>query len=789
MNAQCSDPCAPSAKKLVIFNADPTPHKFAFLDADNLVEVLENESQIPTDIAQWSLLMLDTNDVNNIGQVSTLVLPRVHDCFIIDHHEQEEDSLAENLILKSASSTAEILYQIIRAMNVTVDFLTAQALFTAIVYDTGSFIYPKTTALTFEIARDLVAAGVEPNLVYAKVYESNSISALVLQSRVLSTLELAFNDHVAILRLDKAMILESGASYEESDQLINIPLKSEDIRVSVFFKENLEGLLRCSLRSKGNIDVAEIAQAFGGGGHKTAAGFKCPRAPRSDQNDRSRKIKDLFPVRTHRFPSLIRGTMLLASCALVAGASLLFVGCRRAGAGGVAHIVPKPLGDSATAQPAQASAADTGDTTVARPRIAVDPGDTVLQVLNVNLDNDPDQEQVIALKRTDDVTSPVRIVVADSDPARGTYYYQSWQADTDATDTRLFSLSVKDLVGDHTNQIVVRGMNDDGKVTLDIYHPLPPSQGKGIEFRQVCQLVADVITVDESDRPDDFASQKGNGVSFPVTALLRDPDSQNVLDLVQIRYTWSPSEARYVPGPAEKKAGEEVQQAQLKSLFTTSGEAAFEQFLSGSWVQVQTSPNAKNADTNLSILDFDAQAREISFSSGSTVEKYSWRESFRQLANKILIIGENEAVSQIALMRSFTVEVESLTSINVSIAETDTGVVDTITMKFSKITEDLRAQLIERADSHVNLSPLHVTGRFAGSDGMSLAFDSPSVTWSDKGGVRTGSYTFFALGTKTILSIRFPASGRGQDVIQSWRVDYHERKDATRTHGPSLSHR
>jgi bifunctional oligoribonuclease and PAP phosphatase NrnA len=262
-------------KEARIFNADPTPHKFSFLDAENLVEVVENESQIPTDIGNYSLLMLDTNDVNNIGQIATLVLPRVREYFIIDHHEQEEDISAGNFIQKSASSTAEILYQILRAMNVTIDFPAAQALFTAIVYDTGSFIYPKTTALTFEIARDLVAAGVEPNLVYSRIYESNSISALVLQARVLSTLELAFHDHVAILTMQKAMIAESGANYEEADQLINIPLKSEEIRVSVFFKENLEGLLRCSLRSKGNVNVAEIAQAFGGGGHKTAAGFKC----------------------------------------------------------------------------------------------------------------------------------------------------------------------------------------------------------------------------------------------------------------------------------------------------------------------------------------------------------------------------------------------------------------------------------------------------------------------------------------------------------------------------------
>jgi phosphoesterase RecJ-like protein len=259
----------------LVFNADPTPRKFRFVDVDNIVQVLERPDQLPDDLERWALLMLDTNDVRNIGQVAGLVLPRVSEHFIIDHHENEGDLLAGNFIQKSASSTAEILYSLFQALGVAIDEPIALALYTGIVYDTGSFIYPKTSALTFEIARDLVGHGVEPNLVYARVYESNSTSALVLQSRVMSSLELALGNRVALLTMRREMIAESGGIYEEADQLINIPLKSEDIRVSVFFKENPEGLMRCSMRSKGAIDVAEIAQRFGGGGHRTAAGFKC----------------------------------------------------------------------------------------------------------------------------------------------------------------------------------------------------------------------------------------------------------------------------------------------------------------------------------------------------------------------------------------------------------------------------------------------------------------------------------------------------------------------------------
>jgi phosphoesterase RecJ-like protein len=282
-------------KTVIVLNADPTPKKFAFLDADKVVRVLEDSRQLPEDVERYALLMLDTNDIHNIGQVSTLVLPKVHEHYIIDHHERDEDILSGNYIQKSASSTAEILYQLFREMDIEIDFDIAQALYTAIVYDTGSFIYPKTTSLTFEIARDLVSKGVEPNKVYTYLYESNSISALILQSKVLAGLELVYDSHVAILTLRRQMIVDSGAIYEEADQLINIPLRSEDIRVSVFFKENTDGLIRCSMRSKGNINVAEIAQSFGGGGHRTAAGFKCKDSIEATKKNILESLRIYFP--------------------------------------------------------------------------------------------------------------------------------------------------------------------------------------------------------------------------------------------------------------------------------------------------------------------------------------------------------------------------------------------------------------------------------------------------------------------------------------------------------------
>ena len=281
-------------KQVIILNADTTPNKYHFIDPRDTIGVLNDEAELPGDIGDYVLLILDTNDINNIGLLRDIVIPKVREYGIIDHHSGGEDVLSEHHIVENASSTCEILYGLIKEMGCTITKEIAESLYVGIVYDTGSFIYPKTTAKTFQIAFDLVSIGVDPNFIYSKIYESNSISSLILQSKVLSSLELFYDRHVAVQTMLKETVIECSASYEEADTFINIPLKSEAIRVSVFFKENLEGILRCSLRSKGNIDVAEIAQSFGGGGHKTAAGFKCRESLEETRRNVLHKLEKYF---------------------------------------------------------------------------------------------------------------------------------------------------------------------------------------------------------------------------------------------------------------------------------------------------------------------------------------------------------------------------------------------------------------------------------------------------------------------------------------------------------------
>ena len=261
-------------KEVRVCNADPVADTWKFIDDGGILDHTESADQLPSRLAEWALLILDTNDTSNIGSISDLVLPHVSEYFIIDHHDYDEDLIAQNLIQRGASSTAEIVYQLIEALGADIDLPMAQALFAAIVFDTGSFVYPKTTAVTFQIAQALVERGVVPNHVYSLVHESKSVSSLLLQARVLGSLELLYDNRVAVQTMSKETLAASGASYDEADQIINTPLSGEAVRVSVFFKQNEEAQYRCSMRSKGEVDCAQIAQDYGGGGHRTAAGFR-----------------------------------------------------------------------------------------------------------------------------------------------------------------------------------------------------------------------------------------------------------------------------------------------------------------------------------------------------------------------------------------------------------------------------------------------------------------------------------------------------------------------------------
>ena len=263
-------------KKVRIVNAERYSDCYAFIDSTGIIESLMEAKLDDETIRRSTVVLVDTNDVMYTGDVADRIVSKAAETLVIDHHELKGEGSGRICSMPGLSSTCEIIYRIISEMAYDIQEKVASALFAGIVYDSGSFAYSKTGVGTFEVALDLVRRGANPSKIHGALYESSAISVLLLRKDVLSTLELHAGDRIAIQTMTRDVVRNTGSNYQDSEGLINVPLQAAAVEVSVFFKEDDEGTLRCSLRGKGNVNVAQIAQNFGGGGHKSAAGFKSP---------------------------------------------------------------------------------------------------------------------------------------------------------------------------------------------------------------------------------------------------------------------------------------------------------------------------------------------------------------------------------------------------------------------------------------------------------------------------------------------------------------------------------
>ena len=190
----------------------------------------------------------------------------------IDHHPGNTGFGQINWFNAGAAACAEMVYEVVRALDVPLSKKIATHIYLAILTDTGSFHYSSMSARTFDICRECLEAGVDPAQVARMVFDSNNLGRLKLFGAVLNLMQIDPSGRIATLHVDHEMTLAAGGTYEDTEGLVNMPLTVKDIVASVFFKQEQGNEYRVSLRSKGDIDVNAIAKAYGGGGHKNASG-------------------------------------------------------------------------------------------------------------------------------------------------------------------------------------------------------------------------------------------------------------------------------------------------------------------------------------------------------------------------------------------------------------------------------------------------------------------------------------------------------------------------------------
>jgi phosphoesterase RecJ-like protein len=250
--------------------ASVLPTRYDFLDPQRRVQRFTppGDEWRATDL----VLVLDTGTWNQLGDfgpfLRSLPVPKV----VIDHHLTQDDLGAHRFVDVTAEATGRLVFEAITALGGPLPETAAHALFVALAMDTGWFRHHNTTPATFTLASVLVKSGARPTTAYEHLFEQNSLGRLRLTGLILDRLQLAHSGQVAYTEIHRGDYEATGATPQDTEDLINYTRSLASVEVGLFFMEQPRGGVKVSFRSRDRVDVARIAEQFGGGGHRLASG-------------------------------------------------------------------------------------------------------------------------------------------------------------------------------------------------------------------------------------------------------------------------------------------------------------------------------------------------------------------------------------------------------------------------------------------------------------------------------------------------------------------------------------
>jgi len=261
-----------AGKKADFILPEPVPRQYAFLFAD--------EAPLPggqfDELADGAdaVVVVDTCAFGQLAALAEGLRKRRAKTLVIDHHLTRDAVGAVEWTDTTAAAVGVMVLELLGALAWRIDGRTAEALATAIVSDTGWLRFSNTDARCLRALARLVEMGVRGDELYCRLHQSDRPHRLRLLERMLASIELRCDDRLAVMCLLADDFRQSGAHYDETENLINEALRVETVEAVALLVENAD-CIRASLRSRRFVDVAAVAERFGGGGHARAAGFRC----------------------------------------------------------------------------------------------------------------------------------------------------------------------------------------------------------------------------------------------------------------------------------------------------------------------------------------------------------------------------------------------------------------------------------------------------------------------------------------------------------------------------------
>jgi len=253
----------------------PLPYEYAWFDLRGVT------SEVPADVAERTVVYLDCGTIerNPVEEFRRPSGPMLN----IDHHHDNTCFGTINMVVKDASCTAELVWDIGRELGVPLTPETAEGLYVGLITDTGRFMYENTGPRAHLMAAELIAAGIDHTAIYRRVYEEWPEPKLRLVARALSRVERHVGGALTMTTLAAQDFRETGAEESYTEGVVDYLRAVEGTKVAALARELVDGgggRWKVSLRSSdGDVDVSVIARASGGGGHKAAAGFSTEATP------------------------------------------------------------------------------------------------------------------------------------------------------------------------------------------------------------------------------------------------------------------------------------------------------------------------------------------------------------------------------------------------------------------------------------------------------------------------------------------------------------------------------
>lgn len=253
-------------KSVLFVKADIIPEDYMFLPG------IEKLSKLDSNIGTIDLLMvLDSSDPDRLGE-NKILIENSKKVVNIDHHRSNTEFGDINIVLPELSSTGEILFELLRQLDLPVDKDVATLVYVAISTDTGRFSYQGVNGRTHETVARLYDYGIDAYKINTELYQRRSLKRTKLFIRAISEMELYMDNRIGVIKVTGSMLDETGTSMEDTEGIVEFIRDTDSVEAACLLKEIDDKVVKISLRTKKIVDANKVCSIFNGGGHSRASG-------------------------------------------------------------------------------------------------------------------------------------------------------------------------------------------------------------------------------------------------------------------------------------------------------------------------------------------------------------------------------------------------------------------------------------------------------------------------------------------------------------------------------------